>query len=611
MPRHVIIPSVLLICIVSVAGADRSNVGTVVATFQTPQSGSLVVAGGSASTSALSPVEVRVSGSSRLSGGILPRTYAALSGNPTAFRNPLPNRSPDPSAGVTPANPCSIDSLIWVSSGGCYTTISAAITAATNGGITAGTVMVPPGNYIISSTLALGSETAPVSMYLMDGAMLTCTMTNGTDCIEIPSHALLRGANWGHGSAAAPSGVYCGPSADLTSLVTNMTHTGSGDLLGGLQNIFLSCTASNAVVTEGVLWWQLVSNNWADENVSIASSASAPARLWNNPATSYASYIGPLYVENPEVNCMAPGCVPFEATGYVSPMLVAGGDINYHPGSAASGNVVVLTTNGSASAGPYGVTFMGTHFEAQTGGDFFYLNGVGDVDFHEVWLNSVNSATAENCLHILNAAGAVGAPGPVKFSGHMVAATCTNAVSNASTGGVIAASSLYQGDIDYVYGGRGSGTNTLFVDGQLACLEASGCVVNASTVVKKGSGGGDYTTNSASFEQVDATNLLYTATVPAGTKIRITAVSTASVKVAGHYCTVGIGIDGTVVSAQQFQSIGLPAQGVVTVNWVFVGDGNSHTFDLRFESDSGFNVASIINGSTVFPTMVFESYPSN
>jgi hypothetical protein len=538
-------------------------------------------------------------------------TSPALAEDPKFPGNPVFSRSRDLSAAVTTANACSIDTLIWVSSGGCYTTIPAAITAATNGGTTAGTVIVPAGNYPIGSTLALGNEAAPVTMYLMDGAKLTCTMTNGTDCIEIPSDALLRGANWGWGLSTAPSsGVYCGTSAVLTSLVTNMSHTGSGDGSGGLQNIYLSCIAPNVTVTQGVLWWQMVSTNWADENVSILSSASAPARLWTNPATSFVGYIGPLYVENPQVDCLASGCVPFEATGYVTPMLVAGGDINYHPGLAASGDVVVLSTAGSATSGPYGVTFMNTHFEAQTSGDFFYLNGVGDVDFHEVSLDSISSITAANCLHIVDAAGT---PGPIKFSGHMALGTCTDAVTNASSGGTIALSSLYQGDIDYVYGGAGSGTSTLFVDGRLDCLRPSGCFFDASTVIKQGSASGtDYTTNSTSFEQVDATNLLYTATVPLGTKVKITAIGTAAVSIPHQYCTVGIGIDGIVVNAQQYQSAGagLPSQGVVTVDWVFVGDGNSHTFDLRFESNSGGNTASLINGSNVFPTMVFEMYPS-
>jgi len=368
---------------------------------------------------------------------------------------------------------------IVVVDGTTYTSIASAIAAASNLGTTAGTVIVPSGNYLISSTTALGSETGPVTLRLMDGAKITCAITNNTDCIEIPSNSLLIGANWGHGvSTSGSSGIFCGPHASVTSLVTNMSHTGAGDASGGIQNLFVDCSATGANVSQAPVWWRLVSNNWATENPTIRSSAKGPAFLWD---MAVGGFLGPLFIENPEINCISAGCVPMEFSGNVGPAVIVGGDINYHPGSAASGDVVVFTP-GTLVAGPTGISFYGTHFEFQTTGDVFHFTGVADIGIYDVFLNNLNGTTAANCLHLLNSRGT---PGPVRFTGHIVVAnnTCTNAVNNPSgsnsNGTTIPETALYQGDIDYTWSGASGNTHTLFMDGQFYCLQPGGCLANS------------------------------------------------------------------------------------------------------------------------------------
>ena len=54
-----------------------------------------------------------------------------------------------------PSNPCSIDGIIWVSAGGCYTTIAAALTAL---GSAPGTIVVPPGTWTTPSTIAMATS---------------------------------------------------------------------------------------------------------------------------------------------------------------------------------------------------------------------------------------------------------------------------------------------------------------------------------------------------------------------------------------------------------------------------------------------------------------------
>ncbi len=51
-----------------------------------------------------------------------------------------------------PSNPCSIDGIIWVSAGGCYTTIASALTAL---GSAPGTIVVPPGTWTTPATIAM------------------------------------------------------------------------------------------------------------------------------------------------------------------------------------------------------------------------------------------------------------------------------------------------------------------------------------------------------------------------------------------------------------------------------------------------------------------------
>jgi len=360
---------------------------------------------------------------------------------------------------VSTANPCSIDGLIYVSNAGCYKNLEQAINAASDKGLVAGTVIVPAGTWPLGATTALGTEPAPVSVYLMTGAKVICTIRNGTDCVKVQSSGYLRGANWGRGAVRGTSGIYCGTGANLTSLVTNKSHSGAGDGPGGIEDIFLSCEAKNVTLGKGVLWWQLTSNNWASNNITIVSSAHGPAYYWSS---GYSGFLGPNYISNLEINCLSPGCIPIELSGPLGPLFISGGDINYHPGSPTASGGVVVMNDGGGITGPASVTFAGTHFEFETTGDVFSLDGVNDIKFDNVFLNGVNN-TAANCLHILNSQVT---PSSVDFSGHIVAGTCTNVVNNVATGTVIPPSAVYQGDIRYISGGNSSGT-TMYIDGPM------------------------------------------------------------------------------------------------------------------------------------------------
>ena len=119
-------------------------------------------------------------------------------------------------------------------------------------------------------------------------------------------------------------------------------------------------------------------------------------------------------------------------------------------------------------------------------------------------------------------------------------------------------------------------------------------------VTKDGNGNGtDYTTASTSYQDVDATNLAYTATIPNGSKATIT--------VNGEWyqstalASVGLAIaDGTTVLREWIpDAVGIGSKmGFPAMRAVFVGDGASHTFKVRFKTTNTLDAANIVNAST-------------
>jgi hypothetical protein len=137
---------------------------------------------------------------------------------------------------------------------------------------------------------------------------------------------------------------------------------------------------------------------------------------------------------------------------------------------------------------------------------------------------------------------------------------------------------------------------------------------NPTLVLKKGSGNGThYTTTSTTYVDIDSTNLAYTVTVPVGQKVLINASLT--YWVAGTSSPTFAITDGTtllteVVGEQQGQ-VNLLAS-VAALTYIFVGDGASHTFKLRFGIGSSSNTLTVDNLTSVqTPMMTFWMGPAN
>jgi len=83
---------------------------------------------------------------------------------------------------TTLTNPCSIDGLIYVSAGGCYTGLQAAITAL--GGV-AGTIIVPPGTFSSASTITMTTGSQHIICSGMGSTVISYTGGATTAIVDI------------------------------------------------------------------------------------------------------------------------------------------------------------------------------------------------------------------------------------------------------------------------------------------------------------------------------------------------------------------------------------------------------------------------------------------
>lgn len=126
-----------------------------------------------------------------------------------------------------------------------------------------------------------------------------------------------------------------------------------------------------------------------------------------------------------------------------------------------------------------------------------------------------------------------------------------------------------------------------------------------SIVTRKGSGSGNYTTTSATYVDVDATNLAYTATVSTGSKIIIVVTGRVYSVGGAHGESLAI-TDGTTVLAELTNLNANNGNGSpFTLSYAFIGDNASHTFKLRFAEPGGGTCGIGNSTPTDTPQMMF------
>lgn len=161
--------------------------------------------------------------------------------------------------------------------------------------------------------------------------------------------------------------------------------------------------------------------------------------------------------------------------------------------------------------------------------------------------------------------------------------------------------------------GTDNGTETL-VNKTLTSPVINGTPTGTGTptiVFARGSGGGNYTTSNAAYQDIDAANLTSgSLTVPTGWKAVIT------LNVFGNAATSstasGFAIaDGTTVLIENTSSAADSVNKTILLRYTFTGDGAAHTFKARFKGD-GTHLASVVNlTSTERPTLDVFMTPSN
>jgi hypothetical protein len=166
--------------------------------------------------------------------------------------------------------------------------------------------------------------------------------------------------------------------------------------------------------------------------------------------------------------------------------------------------------------------------------------------------------------------------------------------------------------------GTDTGTETL-VNKTLSTSTLTSPVINGTPsgtgiptiTLKKGSGGGNYSSASTSYVDVDAANLGYTVTIPTGWKLAVSASGNISVLTAAVLVSASL-FDSSTLVETEINPNAASAIFQFTLNWVITGDGNSHTVKLQYKTSNGSDSVQIINNSaTLTPTILFTLTPSN
>ena len=152
----------------------------------------------------------------------------------------------------------------------------------------------------------------------------------------------------------------------------------------------------------------------------------------------------------------------------------------------------------------------------------------------------------------------------------------------------------------------------------LTTLKIAGTVQDSSgaysmgMTLRKGSGAGDYTSNSTSYAPVDGSNLALNVTIPAGWKLLINASGTASVANGVAPLSFALADNSAILVEQSVVPRGAGAATAFSLNWIVTGDGGPHAIDLRFKTGAGSDSVDIANSSaTNVPVMTFMLLPSN
>jgi hypothetical protein len=289
------------------------------------------------------------------------------------------------SADGTLVSPCGMVGLIYVATSGCYTTPSAAVSGCPASPEVCVIYLQPGASYTLSSTLAVGTSTQPVTLYV-NGAVLLCAQTGTVDCIDIGDKGHILGAgNGGNCSSGTGSIIGMTSTARITSMVTNSDHTG-GQVHFDLEDLTL-CPNPSGTITKGVVWLDVVDGFGSLWRVDITGYPSTLLRLESGTSGLYLNNIA-LYYVNAACSGFR-GCIPEQIISNGAQVA----NINSFGGalvdSGGPGPLLKVVGNALSGGQVSNVSWHGTYFESYEGesGDFIELSDAQEVELNNVLFN--------------------------------------------------------------------------------------------------------------------------------------------------------------------------------------------------------------------------------
>jgi hypothetical protein len=151
--------------------------------------------------------------------------------------------------------------------------------------------------------------------------------------------------------------------------------------------------------------------------------------------------------------------------------------------------------------------------------------------------------------------------------------------------------------------GTDANINLNLVSKGTGTVQVNGVAAVPTITIKKGSGLGAYVTPPLSYVDVDAANLAFTVTVSTGQKAIVTVTGNVIPANTTGFITVALADGVTTLAETQigFASGFFP----FTLTTVFVGDGLSHTFKLRWRSSDAATHNMLNSSAILTPMMTF------
>lgn len=279
------------------------------------------------------------------------------------------------------------------------------------------------------------------------------------------------------------------------------------------------------------------------------------------------------------------------------------------------GTNVVQIANSSGNGGPYSITFVGATVQHGTTG--INIAGAFSLTFIDTHFENVGGGFLVNS----------GVSSEISAGITVIGSTCQNACGNNTGAGYFAKTTTpnavsvkfignqIQNSVDANYVGFTNIQNFVSIGDESDTLTVTTPLPNLfgqQITYKTGSGGGDYTTTSTNYVQVDGTNLLASIFIPTGWKLVVSASGAIQSDTAAAQVFTAIADGGTptVVNTSLVGAATNPTN--FALNTVIAGNGATHSVDLRFKTAVGADAAHILNSAgNGIPQMVFTLMPSN